>query len=160
MNYTAADEARFWAKVNKTEGCWNWTAYRNDHGYGTFGIKIDGRWRIVKAHRMAYLISSGNDAGAKVIDHICHNTSCVNPGHLRPATVKQNQENLAGAKSGSISGIRGVSWNSRHSKWLAKVTHNQRQVYVGLYGTIAEAEQAVIAKRIELFTHNAVDRAA
>jgi len=45
-------------------------------------------------------------------------------------------------------------------KWRAEVTHHGRKFHVGLFASIDEAEAAVIAKRNELFTHNAADRAA
>jgi hypothetical protein len=160
MRYTEDDALRFWSKVDKTEGCWNWTAYRNERGYGTFGLVVDGKRKIVKAHRLAFVMETGGDIGDVLIDHRCHNRSCVRPSHLRTASPKQNQENLSGRKRQNTSGVRGVSWASRHQRWLAKVTHNQKQVYVGLFDTVAEAENAVIAKRNELFTHNELDRVA
>lgn len=153
---TQADHARFWAKVDKAGTCWEWTAHK-DRGYGRFGLKVDGTPKVLKAHRVSFAIANGPIPDRAEIDHTCRNRSCVNPAHLRLATHKQNQENLGGAKAGSISGVRGVSWASRNNRWLAKITHNQRQVYVGLFETVAEAEQAVRAKRRELFTHNDAD---
>jgi hypothetical protein len=82
----------------------------------------------------------------------------VRPDHLRPATQKQNQENLSGARSDSKTGVRGVCWDKRRRKWRAQVGHNGTVIYVGNFSSIAEAEAAVIARRNELFTHNALDR--
>ncbi len=31
---------RFWSRVNKTDGCWEWTAAKNRDGYGRF--RVDG----------------------------------------------------------------------------------------------------------------------
>lgn len=42
--------------------------------------------------------------------------------------------------------------------WRAGVGHNGVKVNVGCFKTLEEAEAAVIAKRIELFTHNDADR--
>lgn len=153
----AADVQRFWSKVDRSGSCWLWTA-STGRGYGRFGILVNGKTKIMKAHRIAYSLTNGRIPDGGEIDHRCRNRACVNAEHLRLATHKQNQENLGGAKTGSISGVRGVSWASRHNKWLAKITHNQRQVYVGMFATVAEAEQAVTAKRRELFTHNDADR--
>lgn len=157
LEYTPADAIRFWAKVDKSGYCWMWTACRNERGYGTFGIKQGDARKVVKAHRLSYVMAFGEDPGSRLIDHRCHNHSCVRPAHLRLATTKQNQENLARARP-STSGVRGVSWATRHDRWLAKVTHNGKTVYVGLFDDIPSAERAVIAKRIELFTHNDLDR--
>lgn len=146
---------RFWPKVDKTGDCWLWTRALNDQGYGMFWHQ----GRMVMAHRFAYglvaVIPDGLDLDHR---HTCPK-NCVRPDHLRPATRKQNMENLAGTSLGS-SGVRGVSWFARDKKWRGQVKHNYKVHHVGYFDTIGEAEVAVIAKRLELFTHNDADRAA
>jgi hypothetical protein len=146
-------EERFWAKVEKTSGCWNWTA-RKTKGYGKFWLGT----REVQAHRFSYELANGPIPAGKFIDHRCHNGICVNPKHLRVASNKQNMENLAGARSNT--GVRGVTWNDWTGKYVTAVGHNGKQYSAGHYNTLAEAEAAVVAKRNELFTHNDADRAA
>ena len=46
---------RFWSKVQKTDGCWNWTASQNGHGYGHFWF----RGRLWQAHRVAWEVLRG-----------------------------------------------------------------------------------------------------
>src|SRR5690349_14525050 len=106
------DEA-FWSKVDTSGDCWVWLGYRTARGYGQ--LRRNGQ--TVYAHRHA-LALSGLALGDSV-DHICHNKSCVRPGHLRPATNKQNHEHLAGSYSNSRSGIRGVWWDEPARKWHA-----------------------------------------
>lgn len=146
---------RFLAKVQKTETCWLWTAGRDAHGYGQMGI---GR-KVFYAHRLAYELLVGEISPGYLIDHICHNIICVNPDHLRLATNKQNQEHLKGARGNSKTGVRGV-WEHRPGRWAAEVGHNGRNHYVGVFDSIEKADVAVTAKRIELFTHNDLDRKA
>jgi hypothetical protein len=76
---------RFWAKVDKagSDECWEWTATRNEHGYG--GIRLGGRGgRLWKAHRVAFMLTTERfDLPADV--HVCHhcdNPPCCNPAHL------------------------------------------------------------------------------
>jgi hypothetical protein len=149
-------EERFWSKVDTSagpDGCWEWTAYKAPLGYGQFRGGRSGR--NVLAHRFAYELLTG-ELLLFDLDHICHNPACVNPAHLRPVTAKQNAENLSGAQRNSKSGVLGVHpWRNR---WEAKVTHNRKDIYVGLFATLEEAAAAVRAKRIELFTHNDLDR--
>jgi hypothetical protein len=83
---------------------------------------------------------------------------CVNPSHLRLATVKQNNENLPGARSTSRSGIRGVY--HRSGRWYAYVVHAGKRVNLGGFNNPKDAEAAAVAKRKELFTHNTLDRRA
>jgi hypothetical protein len=153
---TPAHVERFWAKVNKTETCWLWTGCDNGKGYGqTFP-----GGRTTYAHRYSYVLHNGQIPAGMVIDHKCFNRRCVNPEHLRAVTTKQNLENQQGARKGSSSGVRGVTWHKLYNKWMAQTTHHNKPVYVGYYLTIAEAEQAIIAKRRELFTHSDMDLVA
>jgi len=73
-------------------------------------------------------------------------------------TNKQNHEHYRGPQRGNPSGLRGVSWDKRRRKWRAEVGHNGQCYHVGRFESLDDAEAAVIAKRIELFTHNDLDR--
>ena len=131
--------------------CWEWTASRNDSGYGR--IYVDGKQ--VRAHRYAWERVHGPIPHGLVIDHLCFNRACVNPSHMRTATRKQNTENRAGASSlNKSSGIRGVSWDKNKRKWMAHVTHMGRQIHLGRFEDIQEAARAAEAKRAELFNIN------
>lgn len=151
----AINEKLFWAKVEKTETCWNWTAVTN-FGYGLF--KAAGRPQA--AHRISYLLTFGAIPEGLFVDHVCHNKRCVNPAHLRLATNKENQEHRLGAQANSRSGVRGVSWHKVTKQWRAVVQHSGQQIHIGYFRTVAEAEAAVVAKRNELFTRNDLDRQA
>jgi hypothetical protein len=97
---------------------------------------------------------------APQLDHICHVRACVNPDHLRPVTHKQNQEHKKGVQANNKSGYRGVSLSKRDGRWRAVVMHNWKPIFLGYYSTPEEANEVVVAKRNELFTHNDADRAA
>jgi hypothetical protein len=150
-------EERFWAKVDQSGECWNWIASTYPNGYGQFGM--DGSMRC--AHRVAYRLAVGPIPEGHHIDHICHNKLCCNPEHLRPVTNKQNMENRSGPTKRSVSGVLGVSWSPTcGGRWHARVRHNKRDNHVGYFSSLEDAEAAVLAKRLELFTHNDLDRIA
>jgi hypothetical protein len=88
----ASNSERFWSKVQKSESCWIWNAYKDKDGYGTFATRVAaGKPKRVRAHRFAYEISIGPIQDGLVLDHIvCNNPSCVNPSHLKPTTNKEN----------------------------------------------------------------------
>lgn len=150
-------EARFWAKVNKTESCWQWTAAILN-GYGRFGVYRDGKQRSGLAHRVAYEFIVGPIPEGKFLDHVCHNKACVNPAHLRVVTNKQNIENHDGPTSRNTSGVRGVSLHRFSNLWRAVVRSDGESYCAGYFKTIPEAEAAVIALRNRLHTHNDLDR--
>lgn len=81
-------EDRFWRKVAKGEGCWEWQAARDSNGYGVFN-KGEGRG-LDRAHRVAYELLVGAIPPGLVLDHLCRNKSCCNPGHLEPVTIGEN----------------------------------------------------------------------
>jgi len=84
---------RFWNKVNKDgpNGCWEWTACKKTGtGYGLFFWYVDGKRFGTNAHRVSYELLVGPIADGLQIDHLCRNTSCVNPAHLEAVTPRVN----------------------------------------------------------------------
>lgn len=82
--------ANFWEKVNKTEGCWEWTGSKNKKGYGSFGV--DGKTQ--KAHRVSWMLTFGELPEDDVL-HTCDNPSCVRPDHLFVGTNQDNMRDMA-----------------------------------------------------------------
>lgn len=84
---------RFWEKAEKRGPgeCWEWTAARNEHGYGRF--KID-RAESRLAHRVAYELEHGDIQEGACICHTCDNPPCVNPAHLWQGSMGDNNEDM------------------------------------------------------------------
>lgn len=80
-----ATQARFWAKVEKKESCWNWTACRVQ-GYGQFSIG-GTRYRV---HRISLALAGVAVPEELTVDHLCRNRACINPEHLEVVTNKVN----------------------------------------------------------------------
>ena len=82
------DPVRFWAKVEKGEGCWEWVGSKRTDGYGVMRSK---RGKMLKAHRIAYTLWWDRPIGRElVIDHACGNKGCCNPEHLRECLQGEN----------------------------------------------------------------------
>jgi hypothetical protein len=65
--------------------CWAWT--------GTLYLRYGRYWhqgRNVLAYKLAYELLVGEVPDGLVLDHLCRNTLCVNPGHLEPVTQREN----------------------------------------------------------------------
>ncbi len=81
---------RFWSHTKKiANGCITWIARTNNRGYGMFGVKIDGRWKTVSAHRWIFGETLGI-APPKVAMHSCDNPPCVALQHLDSGTLRGN----------------------------------------------------------------------
>jgi len=78
----AGNEARFWAKVDKSGECWLWTASKDRDGFGKFSAIIDGQMKDLRASRYSYELHYGKIAPNEVVSHTCNNAHCVKPTHL------------------------------------------------------------------------------
>lgn len=84
--------AHFWAKVDKTETCWNWTGSLVD-GYSRFGdLRAAERngYSTTLAYRILWEDINGSVPVGLELDHLCNNRSCVRPDHLEPVTHQEN----------------------------------------------------------------------
>lgn len=90
-----SEEERFWAYVDASGACWEWTGYRDKDGYGRFTFASlspvpQG------AHRIAYQLTKGPIPDDLLVMHSCDNPPCCNPDHLTPGTDLQNQRDRRG----------------------------------------------------------------
>lgn len=88
-------------------GCHEWIGAKSSGGYGQ--LSIDGRRHYV--HRLAYELANGKIPAGLVIDHLCRNRACINPGHLETVT---NEENV---RRGSVRTecLRGHEYNASNT---------------------------------------------
>jgi len=80
---------RFWPKVRKGAGCWEWQGARDENGYGR--IAIDGRKRQkVRTHRVAWELEHGPIPEGIGVLHHCDNPPCCRGDHLYLGTHADN----------------------------------------------------------------------
>ena len=80
-NLTIADIQRFWSRVNKGTGCWQFVTKTVDN-YPRFKQRL--------AHRISYELYKGTMPKGLTIDHTCYNKFCVKPHHLEAVTAYEN----------------------------------------------------------------------
>lgn len=80
---------RFWAKVQKTDSCWLWTAAKNPKGYGVFCVDKKTNDNE-QAHRVSYRLHYGEIPDNLRVLHHCDNPTCVRPDHLFLGTDGDN----------------------------------------------------------------------
>lgn len=82
---------RFWAKVDRSGDCWEWTASKSQAGYGYFVL----RGKTYKAHRLVVLDLLGKALGpTEFVCHRCDNPACVRPEHLYVGSVQDNVDDM------------------------------------------------------------------
>jgi hypothetical protein len=103
------------------------------------------------AHRLAWFYVRG-EWPANEIDHINRDRADNRIANLRTATHAENGQNR-GARAGSKSGVKGVSWMSRLSLWEARITVNGKTKYLGTFAELADASRAYQVAAEELHSH-------
>lgn len=76
-------------------GCWNWTGYTHQDGYGKMSYK---KYRSISVHRLSHLAFKGEYGDSINTLHKCDNRRCVNPDHLYLGTQKQNARDMVDRK--------------------------------------------------------------
>ena len=108
--------------------------YPNPEGYILSTIRISGKNKTIRMHRLIMGLVEGDNI---VIDHINH---CVNDNrknNIRIVTTSQNASNSR--RPPNASGCRGVYWFKRDKLWQVFIYHKNKDIYLGRYKNIEEA---------------------
>jgi hypothetical protein len=124
---------------------WKWHALKQPNTfYACRTVKDGGRKSTIWMHRA---INQTPD-GAKT-DHINGDGLDNRRSNLRSVTHQENMINCARHKSGS-SRFRGVSWHVRQNRWIAQITVDYRNIYLGVFDTEEAAHDVYTAARARL----------
>ena len=100
MQFTPKQVRDFWSKVivggldGGLDECWPWTAAVINSGYGVKRVTLDGKNKMILAHRMAWVIFNSDIPDGLIVCHQCDNKLCCNPSHLFLGTHKDNTQDM------------------------------------------------------------------
>ena len=140
---TVAEQLEKYTTTIPETSCVIWFGSENQKGYGR--ILKDGKRQNV--HRVTYEMTFGEIPEGMVIDHICHERSCVNPNHMRVCTNSENAKNRK-LNTNNKSGFKGVHRNKYTSKrglsprWIALIQSDGKAISLGSFHTKEEAHEA------------------
>jgi len=114
-------------------------------GYKNIGVRINGKTKDFKAHRLAWLLNY-KAFPKNNIDHINGNRIDNRMDNLRDATAPENNQNLRIPQKNNKTGVLGVSLDK--GMYKAQLCINGKNKNIGRFYTIKEATNAYIqAKR-------------
>lgn len=120
--------------------------------------------KMLLAHRIAWLMATGEDPEGSVIDHVNGDRLDNRIENLRTATYSQNSAN-AKRHSRNTSGLKGASKRIKNGKWTgrwqASITYQRRQLHLGEFDTKEEAHAAYLEAARSLqggFAHDGQER--
>lgn len=96
--------------------------------------------KIYLAHRLAWLLLTG-EFPAEQIDHIDGDGLNNAAENLRAVSGAENHKNTR-KPANNTSGIVGVCWHKRHSKWVAQIQINGRLIHLGCFESFDDAAKA------------------
>lgn len=108
----------------------------NGGGYVELQCK---RWRLY-GHRVAWCLTHKEWPKGQ-LDHINGVRDDNRIENLRAVTNKENHKNMKRHKD-STSGVTGVYWNKRAKKWQAYICVSSKQLYLGVFKYLVDAETA------------------
>lgn len=121
---------RFWSRIHKSDGCWEWIGGRDRRGYGYIGLDASfGKSRTIKTHRAAWTIHYGLIPEGLCVLHHCDNPPCVRPDHLFVGT---NLDNIINKME---KGRAALPMNRGEGHGLAKLNAEQVLQIRELYAT-------------------------
>ena len=106
----------------------------SDHGYVV--ARDNSTKKLIRLHRLVMGCVEGDSI---MIDHINRNRNDNRKENLRICNILENAQNRSVMKN-NTSGVPGVTWNKKLSKWTAYITVNKKRIHLG---TFKQKEKAI-----------------
>ena len=123
--------------------------HNDKDGYKQIDLSKNGKVKNFRVHRLVGNAFLENPDEKPMIDHIDNNPANNNVKNLRWATSKNNLANQ-GKQKNNTSGFKGVTFNKQLNKYIAFISINGKNKYLGLFKSAEKASQAYEAKAREI----------
>ena len=124
-----------------------WYAHKNRNIY--YAVRtypsIDGKQHTIHMHRVILKTPAGLQT-----DHSNGDGLDNRKENLRVATRSENQWNTQ-KRINNTSGCKGVTWNKKNQRWIAKIMKENKSYYLGSFKKKEDAALAYNLKATELF---------
>lgn len=127
--------------------------YKDKDGYLVSCYYFDGRRRFTRFHRIVMNAKPG-----QIVDHINKNRADNRKSNLRCCKRSENDRNRS-TYSNNTSGITGVYFDKKRSKWVASISYDKKRITIGRFVLKEDAVRARLEKESELFKEFAPQRA-
>jgi hypothetical protein len=75
--------------------CWLWLGSIDRDGYGRMNLRIDGKHRQCRAHRVSFMEFTGQLLEEEdTLDHLCRQKNCIHPNHTEPVPRDENSARM------------------------------------------------------------------
>ena len=128
------DGCLYWKKSGTGRNFGKEAGYINSHGYRCIFLNK----KLIKTHRLIYILHYGDIPNNFTIDHIDKNRANNKIENLRIATYQENNRNK---------NSKGFSWSKRHKKWRAKIYINKKCISLGYFETVIDARAMYLKAR-------------
>ena len=135
--YNADTGALVWAKYSRRVQAGS-TAGHCDRLSGYIVVWVDGK--NYRAHRIAWKLHYGVDPVGEM-DHVNGNRSDNRIANLRCCSPAENLWNSK-TRRDSSTGYKGVTYQKRSGKFVARIATNKTQKYLGLFEEASMAHEA------------------
>lgn len=114
---------------------WKWRAKKGTHRFYATRTVRSGDKKNIAMHRLIIGIDKGDGMQT---DHINLDTLDNRCQNLRVATVSENNRNKR-VRRDSASGHKGIIWDKRKNRWLARITLHGKRSHLGYFANIEDA---------------------
>ena len=138
-------------RVRNTDTGRIFTPIDNGRGYFRAGLSRDRLRKVSLVHRLVAQECVENPDNKQHVDHIDGSRTNICVSNLRWVNASENSMNQRKTSNHTSSKYKGVAWDSKYSKWKARITKGGKILHIGYFDNEKHAARVYNIKAIEMF---------